>query len=147
MSCWCWPATSPEVAKQKVEKYYGDIPAGPPLARHEAWVAKRTGTHRGTVQDRVPQGRVYRVWNVPGVGTPEEALLDLAAQVLGGGKTSRLYKRLVYKDQSATNVYAYNGTNEIAGQFNIGLTAAPGGDLARVEKAGDEELKKFLANG
>ncbi|HEY8027105.1 MAG TPA: pitrilysin family protein [Burkholderiaceae bacterium] len=138
---------TPEVAKQKVEKYYGDIPAGPPLARQEAWIAKRTGTHRGTVQDRVPQGRLYRVWNVPGAGTPEEALLDLAAHVLGEGKTSRLYKRLVYKDQTATSVSANNESREIAGQFSMVLTAAPGGDLNKVEKSADEELKKFLANG
>ena len=68
---------TPEVARQKVEKYFGDIPAGPPLAKHEAWIAKRTGTHRGTVQDRVPQARLYRIWNVPGAHTASEPLLDL----------------------------------------------------------------------
>src|ERR1041384_1766499 len=90
---------TPEVARQKVEKNYGEIPVGPSIAKQETWVAKRTGTHRGWVQDRVPQARLYRIWNVPQFGSPEEALLDLAAQVLGHGKTSRLYKRLVYKDQ------------------------------------------------
>src|SRR5260370_39283172 len=49
---------TPEVARQKVEKYYGEIPAGPPIAKHEVWVPKRTGTHRGWVQDRVPQARL-----------------------------------------------------------------------------------------
>ena len=97
---------TPEVARQKVEKYYGEIPPGPPIAKQETWVAKRTGTHRGWVQDRVPQARLYRVWNVPQYGSPEEAQLDLAAQVLGRGKTSRLYKRLVYKDQTATSATA-----------------------------------------
>src|SRR5713226_5396372 len=80
---------TPEVARQKVEKYYGAIPAGPPVVTREAWVAKRTGTHRDSVQDRVPQARLYRVWNVPQADSPEEALLDLAAQILGQGKTSR----------------------------------------------------------
>src|SRR5208337_4397350 len=56
---------TPELARQKVEKYYGEIPPGPPIAKQEAWVAKRSGTHRGTVEDRVPQARLYRVWNVP----------------------------------------------------------------------------------
>jgi zinc protease len=55
---------TPAVAKEKVEKYYGEIPAGPPIAKQEVWVAKRTGTHRGWVQDRVPQARRYRIWNV-----------------------------------------------------------------------------------
>src|SRR6266480_5765478 len=68
---------TPEVARQKVEKYYGEIPPGPPIAKNEVWVAKRSGSHRGWVQDRVPQARLYRVWNVPQAFSPEEATLDL----------------------------------------------------------------------
>jgi len=138
---------TPAVAKEKVEKYYGEIPAGPPIAKQQVWIAKRTGTHRGGVQDRVPQARLYRVWNVPEFGSPEEAQLDLAAQILGRGKTSRLYKRLVYKDQIATSATATNDTNEIGGQFDFTLTANPAGDLGKVEKEADEELQKFLKSG
>jgi zinc protease len=138
---------TPEVAREKVEKYFGDIPAGPPLAKHEAWIAKRTGTHRGTVQDRVPQARLYRVWNVPGGNTATEPLLDLAAHVLGGGKTSRFYKRLVYKDQLATSATAGNDSSEIAGQFDLTLTARPGVDLNKLEKAADEELRGLMKSG
>jgi zinc protease len=138
---------TPEVARQKVEKYYGDIPPGPPIPKHEAWVAKRTGTHRDSVQDRVPQARLYRVWNVPQAYSPDEALLDLAAGVLGQGKTSRLYKRLVYKDQIATSATADDDNNEIAGQFDLTLTAKPGVDLKKLETAADEELQNFLKNG
>jgi len=138
---------TPEQAREKVEKYYGDIPAGPPLARQKAWIAKRSGTHRGVVQDRVPQARIYRVWNVPGVGTGTEPLLDLAAQVLGGGKNSRFYKRLVYKDQLATDANAANYTSEIAGQFNVTLTARPGVDTAKMEGVADEELQALMKSG
>ena len=138
---------TPEAARQKVEKYYGDIPPGPPLAKHQAWTAKRSGTHRATAQDRVPQARLYRYWNVPGLNTPEAAVLDIAAQVLGGGKTSRLYRRLVYKDQVATSATARNDLDEIAGQFELVLTARPGGDLAQVEQAADEELRAMLRSG
>jgi zinc protease len=138
---------TPEVAREKVEKYYGEIPAGPPIDKQEVWIAKRSGTHRGWVQDRVPQARLYRVWNVPEFGSPEEAQLDLVEEVLGRGKTSRLYKRLVYKDQIATSATANNDTNEIGGQFDFTLTAVPGGDLNKVEKAADEELQNFLKNG
>src|ERR1700722_20927009 len=99
---------TPAEASKKVEKYYGEIPPGPPIAKHIAYIAKRTGSHRGWVQDRVPQARLYRVWNVPEFGTQEESLLDLAAQVIGRGKTSRLYKRLVYEDQTATSAVATN---------------------------------------
>ncbi len=138
---------TPEVARAKVEKYYGEIPAGPPTAKQEVWIAKRTGTHRGWVQDRVPQARLYRIWNVPEFGSPEEAQLDLVETVLGRGKTSRLYKRLVYKDQIATSATANNGTNEIGGQFDFTLTAVPNGDLGKVEREADEELQNFLKNG
>jgi zinc protease len=145
---------TPEVARQKVEKYYGEIPAGPPIAKQEAWTAKRTGTHRGWVQDRVPQGRIYRIWNVPAFGSPEEVQLDLVAQVLGRGKTSRLYKRLVYKDQIATSATASDDNNEIAGQFDFTLTAKfdpnpekAAENLRKSEKAADEELENFLKNG
>jgi zinc protease len=138
---------TPEAAREKAEKYYGDIPAGPPIAKQEVWIAKRTGTHRGWVEDRVPQGRLYRIWNVPEFGSAEEPFLDLAAEVLGQGKTSRLYKRLVYRDQIATSATASNDTNEIGGQFDFTLTANPGEELNKVEKAADEELRNFLKSG
>ncbi|MBW8897080.1 MAG: insulinase family protein, partial [Massilia sp.] len=141
---------TPREAREKVEKYYGDIPPGPPQAHQQAWVAKRSGSHRGRIQDRVPQARIYRLWNVPGADTPEEALLDLAAQVLGGGKTSRLYQRLVVKEQLATSVGTGNESNEIAGQFGINLTAKPGApaaDVARMERLADEELQALLKSG
>jgi zinc protease len=138
---------TPEAARQKVEKYYGDIPPSPPISHQQAWVAKMTGTHRAAIQDRVPQARIYRVWNVPGVNTPEEPLLDLASQVLGGGKTSRLYKRLVVKDQLATAVEASNDTREIAGQFGMTLTARPGVDVRKMEEAAAQELQALLRDG
>ena len=138
---------TPEAALQKVEQYYGDIPAGPPLAKHSEWIAKRTGTHRSTVQDRVPQARIYRVWNVPGAKSATEPLLDLGAYVLGEGKTSRLYKRLVYKEQLATSVATSNASSEIAGQFYMVLTARPGADSGKMERQADEELQALLKNG
>ena len=138
---------TPQAAREKVEKYYGGIPPGPPISHQETWIAKRTGTHRDWVQDRVPQARLYRVWNVPQASSPEESLLDLVAGVLGQGKTSRLYKRLVYKDQIATSATASDNSSEIAGQFYVVLTAKPGVELKKVETAADEELQRFLKNG
>jgi len=138
---------SPEEAREKAERFYGAIPPGPPLAKYDAWIAKRTGTHRTVAQDRVPQTRIYRTWNVPGAHTPEEALLDLAAQVLGRGKTSRLYKRLVYKEQLATSATASDDASEIGGQFDMTLTARPGADTARMERLADEELQALMKSG
>jgi len=138
---------TPETARAKVEHYFGDIPSGPPVARQDAWIARRTGSQRGIMQDRVPQPRLYRVWNIPGWGTADERYLDLAGDVLSSGKNSRLYKRLVYDDQIATSVAAYVDTREIGGLFVVEVTARPGDDLAKVERAVDEELTRFLRTG
>ncbi len=138
---------NPAEVKEKVEHYFGDIPPGPPVARQGTWVAKRTGSQRGTMQDRVPQPRIYKVWNVPQWGSPDGDHLTLLANVLSSGKSSRLYKRLVYDDQSATDVVAYADLREIAGRLVIQATVRPGGDPAAVEKAMDEELARLLAAG
>ena len=134
-------------ARQKVEKYFGDIPAGPPVARQQAWVGKRTGSQRGIMQDRVPQARIYKVWNIPGWSSADGNYLTLVSDVLSSGKTSRLYKRLVYDDQIATDVSASLDLREIGGLFVIEASVRPGTDLARVEKAVDEELARLLATG
>jgi zinc protease len=136
-----------QAAKARVEHFFGDIPSGPPVSRPVVSIAKRTGTVKATMQDRVPQARIYRVWNIPQWGSEDGTLLDLVSDVLGSGKTSRLYKRLVYDDQSATSVAAYVDLREIAGQFTIEATVKPGGDPAAVEKSIDEEMSRFLASG
>ncbi len=135
-------------AKEKVQRYFNDIPSGPPVAHQRAWVAKMSGEHREAVRDRVPQSRIYKIWNVPGYGTTTADHLRLAASVLSNGKNSRLYKRLVYDDQIATHVSAYLDEREIGSQFVIVATARQGdGDLRKVEKAIDEELARFLDEG
>ncbi|UCD52298.1 MAG: insulinase family protein [Phycisphaerales bacterium] len=134
-------------ALEKAKQYFGDIPPGPPIAKQEAWIAKRTGTHRQTAQDRVPQARIYRVWNVPPWGSADGDYLRLVADVLASGKNSRLYKRLVYDDQIATSVSASAYLSEIGGTFRIVATAKPGVESSRVETAIDEELERFLEDG
>src|SRR6266496_738233 len=136
-----------ETALKKVQHYFGEIPAGPPVARYEKWIPKIAGTRRQKVSDRVPQARLYKVWNVPPYGESDTSYLELVSRVLASGKTSRLYKRLVYDDQSATDVSAFVDRREISAQFWIIATARPGGDLARIEKAMDEELAGLLAKG
>ena len=134
-------------AKTKVERYFGDIPAGPPVARQETWIAKRTGSQRGVMQDRVPQARIYKVWNVPEWGSADGTYLGLAASALSTGKSSRLFKRLVYDEQIATDVDASVDLKEIGGLFVIEAGVRPGVDPAKVERALDEELRRLLAGG
>ena len=129
------------------QKYFGDIPSGPPISKHETWIAKRTGTQRQIMQDRVPQARIYKVWNVPPFKSEEADLLDLFASLLTSGKNSRLYNRLVYKEQIATSVSAFLDAREIGSQFQIIATARPGEDLAKLERILDEELTKLIKEG
>ncbi len=136
-----------KTAREKVEHYFGDIPPGPPVARQGPWIARRTGSQRGTMQDRVPQARIYKVWNVPQWSSADASYLDMAASVLSDGKSSRLYKRLVYADQIATDVDASMHEHEIGGLFSITASTRAGVDPLRVEKAINEELARFLADG
>jgi Predicted Zn-dependent peptidases len=136
-----------KTAREKVERYFGDIPAGPPVARQGEWIAKRTGRQRGVMQDRVPQTRIYKVWNVPPWGAPDADYLSLAASALSSGKSSRFYKRLVFDEQIATDVDASVELREIGGLFVVEAGVRRGVEPAKVERALDQELARFLAAG
>jgi len=134
-------------AREKARRYFNDIAPGPPVAHQRAWIAKMTGEHRESVQDRVPQARIYKLWNTPGQTSIPAGYLRLAASILSSGKNSRLYKRLVYDDQIATQISAYLDEREIGGQFAVVATARQGESLRKVEKALDEELCRFIDEG
>jgi len=136
-----------KTAKEKVAKYFGDIPPGPPVARQAQWVAPRTTSTRSQMEDVVSQTRILREWNIPARSERDFVLLDLAADVLGGGKTSRLYQRLVYQDKLVDSVSAGASPFELSSQFEITADVKQGADPARVEAAIADEMAKFLANG
>ena len=137
----------PEEILAKVKKYFGDIPPGPSLVKPELDIAKRTEETRGYYEDRVPEAKISMVWNVPQWGTREATLLDLATDVLSTGKTSRLYKKLVYEDQTASNAYAFLDPMEIAGNLYIGATVKPGESAEKVEDTINVILQEFLDKG
>jgi len=134
-------------ARELVQKYFGHIPAGPPVTRMEAWVPEIAETRREVMYDRVPQTRIWRVWAMPGRTTREAALLRLAADVLGDGKNSRLYQALVYQDQLAVDVSVDASAFEIAGLFDIDVTLRPDADLDEVNVIIERELAAFLDDG
>src|SRR5262249_32959364 len=70
--------------------------------------------------------------------------LGLLADIMVSGKTSRLYKRLIYDDEIATSVSAFVDPGEISGKLQIEVTAAPGADLEKVEGAMNEEIARLL---
>src|SRR5690606_25463341 len=87
------------------------------------------------------------VWSAPEWGSHDGILLELLDGVLTGGKTSRLYRRLVYDDQVATDVSSFYLDNEIAGVIGIAVTAQPGVALADLESRVDEELQRLIEVG
>jgi zinc protease len=136
-----------EEAVKLVEKNFGDIPSGPPISKFEEWIAKRSGTQRQVMQDRVPLARLYKVWNVPPYGAEDNTYLELLAAALSNGKSSRLYKRLIYDQQVATSVFARVDSSEIGSVFNITATARPGEDLHKMEAMINEELARLIKDG
>ncbi|RMD89534.1 MAG: insulinase family protein, partial [Alphaproteobacteria bacterium] len=137
---------SAEEAKPLVEAYFGSIPAGPPLTKARAWVPEHEDNVHETMQDRVPQARIYRVWAIPGRTDKDATILDVAGQILGGGKTSRLYKDLVYERQIATGVQAGVFPFELSSLFFIQVDVKPGESVAEANARLDAVLADFLAS-
>jgi zinc protease len=138
---------TPTLAKAKMLKYFGDIAAGPQVPRPQPWVAPRDASTRGTMTDNVAQTRIYREWNAPGRGTLDENLLELAAAVLGGSKTSRLYQRLVYRDKLADDVSVDVEQHVLASLFQLQVDVKKGVDPKQVEAAIADEWQRFLKDG
>jgi len=137
----------PDSARLLVERYFAPLPPGGPLGRPERWVPALDGERRVAVADRVPQERVYLAW--PGVPYfhADDAPLDLVSDLLAEGKNSRLYKRLVYDEQVASDVAAFNYSLEISGVLGVSATARPGVPLTRIEALIDEEIAQFASRG
>jgi zinc protease len=135
------------IVLEKVKKYFGAIPPSPPITKQGEWIAKMKGSHRQYAQDRVPQPRLQKVWNVPAWGTKEAEQLQLLSDILASGKSSRLYKRIVYDEQLATSVSAYIETREIGSQFYISADAKPEVPLEKIEAIINEELNRISKTG
>jgi zinc protease len=126
-----------------VEKWFGEVPASPPVEAVAPPAALLTAVKRKTLTDRVTLPRLYLAWLTPRMYAPGDAALDVAASVLAGGKNSRLYKRLVYDTQMAQDVSAYQQSGALGSSFNIIATARPGRTIAELQTAIDEELDRL----
>ncbi len=131
----------------RVEKYFGDIPPGPPLTRFESWIPTHASARRQRMEDRVSQPRLYLTWPGPRWGTRAAHHLELAAAILSGDKNSRLYERLVYRDQIASDVELGANAFEISGLTYLQISAQPGVTLAQLEAVVNEELERFRRDG
>src|SRR5713226_1522307 len=137
----------PGQAKALVEKYFGSIPAGPSVPKISAATPPISSERHTVVTDQVELPRVYMGWITPPIYKPGDAEAGLLAQLLGGGKSSRLYKRLVYEKQIAQDVQVQSQPLILGSVFEIQATAKPGVKPEDLEKAIDEELTKLRTEG
>ncbi|MDH4165650.1 MAG: insulinase family protein [Gammaproteobacteria bacterium] len=134
-------------ARAKTEQYFGHIAPGPAVTRPGLWIAARTDSRRETMYDQVAQPRWQRYWNTPPDNTRDSEYLGLVGEILGGGKTSRLYERLVYRERLADSASAGQSPLEIAGLFTLSADVKQGVPVARVEAAMLDELQRFIDHG
>jgi zinc protease len=137
----------PDKTKDLVEKYFGPIPAGKPVPRPAVATPAITSEKRITVEDQVELPRVYLAWITGPTFSQADAECDLIARILGGGKSSRLYKNLVYKKRIAQDVVAHQSSLALGSIFLIEATGKPGVEPQQLENAIREELEKFRKDG
>ena len=133
----------PAQAKALVEKWFGDVKAGAPVAPITIPGVMLTAVKQQTITDRVQLPRVYLAWLTPHALAPGDAAMDLVGYVLAGGKNSRLYKRLVYDLQIAQNVVAYQNSQALSSYFLIRATPQPGHTTDELQVVIDEEIEKL----
>ena len=131
--------------RKLVERWFSDVPAGKPVAPLTAPTPVLDGVKKKTITDRVQLPRLYLAWHTPALLKPGDATLDILANVLTGGKNSRLYRRLVYELQIAQDVTAFQQSQALSSSFMIMATARPGQTLDKIQAVIDEELDKLRA--
>ena len=138
---------NPDDVKRLVTKYFAWIPRQATPTRPLYAVPPRQDKQI-TIEtnDDVQVPRVYVAFRGPAAYSADEARLDVAAAILGDGKSSRLYKRLVYDEKIAQGVAAIDETRELAGEFRIVVTAKPGTDPKRLCREVNEEVAKLAAS-
>ncbi len=134
-------------ALDMARRYFGEIPPGPPVAPVHPPQVRLDTEVRLLLEDRVELPRLYLSWHTPGLFEKDDAEMDLLADVLTSGKSSRLYRTLVYERRLATEVAAIQNSRETGGFFQVIATAAPGRTLDEVEHAIAEELSRLVAEG
>ncbi|MEP6703388.1 MAG: pitrilysin family protein [Acidobacteriota bacterium] len=130
-------------ARGWVEKYFGPIAKGGEITRPNNPMPKLDKEIRTTVEDTVPLPRRFMVWHSVPQYSADEPALDLLGYILSTGRTSRLQSNLIYGKEMAQQVGAFNGTNEIAGTFQIQATARPGKSLDDIEKEINAEIERI----
>jgi zinc protease len=130
-----------------VSKYFGDLPAGPAIARPSVPSVTLDAERRLLFEDRVQVPRLYLAWPSVGDDNADAYALEFLASILEGPRTARLTKALVYDRESAAAVAAFNDANELQGGFVIFITPRSGHTLAELEATTDSVLAELRRDG
>jgi len=136
-----------EEALALVRRYFEALAPGPAVAPVRPVDPTLVGETRLLIEDRVELPRLYLAWVTRAMFAEHDAELDLAADILANGKTSRLYKRLVYEMRAATDVSAAQNSREVGGFLQMAATAAPGHTLAELDRVILEEIVRLATDG
>jgi len=134
---------NPDETLKLVEKWFGAIPAGKPVPPQNPVAVKLNEEKILLLEDRVQLPRLYMTWITPRKFAPGDAELDVLANILSGGKNSRLYQKLVYELQIAQDVRASQGSSRLSSQFQVVATARSGHTLSELKKIIQEEIDKI----
>jgi len=137
----------PGQVKAWVQKYFGDIPRGKPIARPSVAPVTLDAERRLVYEDRVQLPRLYVQWPTVGEQHEDHFALEVLGAILAGPRTARLTKALVYDKQSAASVSAGQSTNENVGDFGMTVTPRPGNTLTDLEQAADAVIDTLKAEG
>lgn len=137
----------PAAALDLVKLNFADIPAGPPVSHRDDWVPQRSLSSDETYQDRVANPLILRGWAVPGRDHEESVLLSVAARILGGDASSRLYRRLVKEEKIAVAVSMNVLPLALASVAILQVVLNPGADPERARRIVAEELAQFATKG
>ena len=129
------------------ERYFGDIPAGTDVDRAARMDTTLTGAVDIRTSDRVQLPRLYLAWPTPPAFAEGDRATDMLASILGDGRSSRLYRSMVYDARSAREVRVYNHSQEIAGEFMIQATANPDHSLEDLEREITRQIADIRDNG
>jgi zinc protease len=137
----------PANARRLVQKYFGPLKRGPDVPKPSIATPPIVGERRLTVTDQIELPRVDIAWLTPPAFAPDDAELKIAAEILAGGKSSRLYKKLVYDLQLAQSVSADQDDYAQTSIFGVEALARPGHTNPELEGAIDAELSLLAKDG
>jgi zinc protease len=137
----------PAEVRRLVTRYFGDIPAGQPAPAVRPMPVTLAADQREVMEDRVTLARLSLVWPTVERWNADEDALDIFGSILGQGRSSRLYERLVYREQAAQSANAGQGSRPQAGQFSVTVTAREGTSLSQMEREVYEEIARLASEG